>query len=134
MAWIRIGRFDDFKGSNTLLIESDEEGLQPLIDVIRGVEFSGEPASLGRSSSVIAHDKIGVVLERSLKDIGLVSIAARDLVWRRSSEGWSDVIEKLKAMQQSGPCYQYLSGPSDDLQVMVAAGEYGEAWWNSDAG
>lgn len=134
MAWIRIGRFDDFKGSNTLLIECDEQGLQSLIDVIRHVGETGEPSILNQHPGVVAHGGISVVVERSPKDVALITARARDFVWRRSSEAWEDVVGKLRAMQHSGPCHQYLDGSADDLQVMAAIGEYGEDWWSTHAG
>jgi hypothetical protein len=134
MAWIRIGRFDDFKGSNTLFIESDEAGLQSLIDVIEAVGLSGKPSTLEQCPGVVAHGGIRVAVERSLKDIGLVAAGNRLFVWRRSTEAWADVVQKLRAMQHAGPCHQYFDGPADDLQVMTAIGEYGDGWWNSHAG
>jgi hypothetical protein len=133
MAPIRIGHFDDFKGSNTLLIECDDEGLRSLIDLIRDVATSGEPSMLERRPDVVAHGAVRVSLERSVDDVGLVAADGRSFAWRRSSEGWTDIAAKLQAMQGTGPCHQYLDGPTDTLQVTAAIGEYGEAWWNNHA-
>jgi hypothetical protein len=134
MAWIRVGRFDDFKGSNTLFIESDEDGLQSLIDVIRDVGLFGEPSHLEQCPDVIAHGAISVAVERSPEDVGLIAAGNRDFVWRRSSEAWADIVQKLTVMQRAGACHQYLDGPADELQVIAAIGEYGEAWWKGHAG
>ena len=91
MPLIRIGHFDDFKGSNTLFIECDDEGLRSLIDLIRDVAASGEPSILERHPDVIAYGAVGVSLERSIKDVGLVAVNDRSFVWRRSSEAWERV-------------------------------------------
>jgi hypothetical protein len=133
MAWIRIGHFEDFKGSDTLLIECDEQGLQSLIDVILHVGEAGGRSILEEHPVVRAYGGISVVIERSQEYVGLIAVGARHFVWRRSSEAWEDVVDKLRAMQHAGPCHQYLDGPSDNLQVMAAIGEYGGDWWEIHA-
>ena len=102
-----------------------------MIDLIRDVATSGEPSILERRLDVIAHGAVGVSLERSLDDVGLVAGSDRNFIWRRSSQAWANIVAKLQAMQGAGPTHQYLDGPADTLQVMAAIGEYGEAWWNS---
>jgi hypothetical protein len=47
---------------------------------------------------------------------------------RAIEDGWTDVVEKLAAME-TGPGHQYLDGPRDDVQVMASIGEYGDEWW-----
>ena len=134
MGSIRIGRFDDFKGLNTLLIEADEEGLESLIELIRQVERSGQSSRLDQCPGAILYGSVSVIAERSPDDIGVVAPNGRDFVWRRSPLAWTEVVEKLQAMQNAGPCHQYVGGPTDHLQVMIAKGEYGDAWWKRHAG
>jgi hypothetical protein len=133
MGSIRIGRFDDFKGSNTLLIEADEEGLESLIEIIRQVA-SGQSSRLDQCPGVISYGSLRVGAETSSEDIGVVASNGREFIWRLSPASWAEAVEKLQAMQGAGPCHQYLSGPTDHLHVMVAKGEYGDAWWKSHAG
>jgi hypothetical protein len=65
-------------------------------------------------------------------DRGLLERAADDLHWSRSRDGWSDVLEKLRSLAAATrPGHHYLDGPSDDLQVIASAAEYGEEWWNT---
>jgi len=99
MASIRIGRFDDFKGSNTLLIEADEEGLAALIAVIRNVELSGQSLRLDKCLGVTSYGTLSIIAESSPDDIGMVAPNDQDLVWRRSPLAWTEVVEKLQAMQ-----------------------------------
>ena len=131
MPFIRIGHFDDFKGSKTLPIECDDEGLRTLIELIRDVATSGEPSILERHPDVIACGAVGISLERSVDDVGLIAGSDRNFVWRRSSQAWATIVAKLLAMQGVGPAHQYLDGSADILQVIVAIGEYGEPWWSS---
>jgi hypothetical protein len=53
-------------------------------------------------------------------------------VFRSPEDGWTDVVEKLAAME-TGPGHQYLDGPRDDVQVMASFEEYGDEWWNRHA-
>jgi hypothetical protein len=71
-------------------------------------------------------------LIRAADDIGILRSGGTAFVWRRSQDGWADVVDKLAAMEGSG-CHQYLDGPRDDLQVMVSIGEYGDGWWSVHA-
>ena len=128
MTWIQVGRFDDFGGSDTLLFECDPDGLQALINVVRGVEVHGEPSPLVPGSGIVVHGGITVTFEQSREDVGLVAIEDRDYIWRLSSEGWAEVVEKLAVMQRAHDGHQYFEG-ADDLTIMVAIGEYGDEWW-----
>jgi hypothetical protein len=67
---------------------------------------------------------------RAVKDTGMVRTRGTEFVWRRSEEGWLEVVEKLAVMK--GACHQFLDAPRDDVQVMASTGEYGEAWWRDN--
>jgi plasmid stabilization system protein ParE len=130
---IRIGFFEAFKGANTLLIEVDEEGLASLIDRIADVGRSGKASILGKWSGALTYGSITVAVERATEDAGLIVTSERDFVWRRSSDAWAEVSEKLRAMRERGPRHQYFDGPADAVKVMIAIGEYGQAWWDTHA-
>lgn len=132
MGSIRIGRFDNFKWRDTLLIEVDDEGLESIIALCQYVEHGGQ-LRLEDCADAVSYGAIGVAAECSSQDVGLVASNDREFIWRRSPAGWADVVEKLRAMRNSEPCHQYLDAPTDCLQVMVAKGEYGDAWWRSHA-
>ena len=128
MGSIRVGFFDDFKGADTLLIDVDVEGLHALIAWLRDVIWSGRKVVLSDCSGVTFQSGLRVEVVSSPEDTGLVRTGEMAFVWQRSEDGWTDVVEKLAAMD-TGACHQYLDGPRDDRQVMASIGEYGDAWW-----
>jgi hypothetical protein len=134
MAWIRIGRFDDFKGAETLLIEADSTGMDTLIGVIHRLRRSGTPMRLDQQSGAQVHGDLAIVVEVVPRDEGISASGPNQLHWRRTSEGWADIVGKLRALREAeDPGHHYLDGPADSLQVMAAIGEYGEAWWDRNA-
>jgi hypothetical protein len=133
MRSIRVGFFEDFKGADTLLIDIDRDGLLGLIAWLREVISSGRKAALSDCPGVTLQSTLRVDVFRSPDDIGLVRVAQGALVWQRSEDGWTDVVEKLAAMEL-GACHQYLDGPRDDVQVVASIGEYGDNWWRRQGG
>ena len=128
MRSIRVGFFGDFKGADTLLIDVDAEGLRGLMAWLRNVMSSDRRALLSACPGVTLQSTLRVDVFRSPDDIGLVRAAEWVFVWQRSEDGWTDVVEKLAAME-TGAGHQYLDGPRDDVQVMASIGEYGDEWW-----
>jgi hypothetical protein len=129
MGSIRVGFFEDFKGADTLLIDVNAEGLRSLIAWLRDVISSGRRVALSDCPGVTLQSGLRVDAFSSPDDTGLVRTAERAFVWQRSEDGWTDVVEKLAAME-AGACHQYLEGPRDDMQVMASIGEYGDEWWH----
>lgn len=128
MAWIRIGRFGDFKGADTLLIEADRAGFRLLIEEIQQLQDSVLPRRLGQHGDVKIRGNLTLLIEQVLNDRGLVGRDASHLTWQRSADGWSDIVAKLRVLESAGqPGHHYLNGPADELQVMAAIGEYGRA-------
>jgi hypothetical protein len=126
---IRVGFFEDFKGADTLLIDVDREGLRDLIACLR--EVSSERKSwLSDRPGVSLQSGLRVELECVLHDAVLMKTAESEFVWRRSQDGWMEIIEKLELMEE-GACHQYLDGPRDGVQSMASIGEYGLGWWNN---
>lgn len=130
MGFIRVGFFEDFKGADTLLIDVDREGLRDLIAWLRDVMSSGRKSWLSDCPGVSLQSGLCVELECVLHDAGLLKTAETEFVWRRSQDGWMEIVEKLDVME-GGACHQYLDGPRDAVQSMASIGEYGHGWWNS---
>jgi hypothetical protein len=134
MSKIRIGRFDEFRGRRALLIDADSAGLQLLIDLIRQVQRSGSVRAVEWQADVTTPGDFRFCIETVAEDRGLVT-DGDGIRWSRSSEGWSDVVDKLRAMREAGEfCHQYLDGPADDVQVVASTGEYDDGWWRDHAG
>jgi hypothetical protein len=135
MALIRIGRFDNFGGADTLLIEGDQAGFKSLIRAIHELQGSSQPVRLTDHPDVIIYGGFSCVLEVASEDRGLVVLSTESLSWRRSLDGWTDIVVKLLLLEGAvSPGHHYLDGPTDDLQVIASVGEYGQSWWNSHAG
>jgi len=128
MASIRIGFFEDFKGADTLLLDVDREGLDALIAWLQTATCSGRNTTISHCPGAAVQSGLQIDLSRAPNDVGIVRTTGTEFVWQRSEEGWTEVIDKLAAME-SGACHQYLEGPSDGVQVMASIGEYGDSWW-----
>ena len=128
-----MGFFEDFKGADTLLLDVDQDGLQALIECLQVLTSSGRKTTMSDCPGVVLQPGLRVDLLGAVDDAGLVRTAARQFVWRRSEEGWAEVVDKLAAME-IGACHQYLDGPRDNVQVMASIREYGEAWWHRYGG
>ena len=101
MGSIRVGFFEDFKGADTLLIDVDADGLRGLIAWLRDVMSSDRRVLLSACPGVTLQSTPRVDVFRSPEDIGLVKAAERAFVWQRSEDGWTDVVEKLAAMERA---------------------------------
>ncbi|HEY2386418.1 MAG TPA: hypothetical protein VGK30_05620 [Candidatus Binatia bacterium] len=135
MGVIRIGRFDNFSGRNTLLLETNQNGLVSLIDSIERVQRMSVPVALHELPEALSYGGVQCTAELHAEDRGLVEREVAAFTWRRSRTGWLDVVAKLRSLQGlHSPAHQYLDGPTDDLQVVLAVDEYGERWWKSQAG
>jgi hypothetical protein len=111
MGSIRVGFFEEFKGANTLLIDVDHEGLRGLIAWLREVTSSGRKAGLSDCPGVSLQSRLRVDVFRVPVDVfrvpddtGLLRMAEREFVWRRSEDGWMDIVEKLVVME-AGACH-----------------------------
>ena len=118
---------------DTLFLDVDHEGLNALIAWLQTATSSGWTISINHCPGAVVQSALHVDLSRAPNDTGLVRTAGTECVWRRSEEGWAEVIDKLAAME-GGAGHQYLEGPSDDVQVMASIGEYGDSWWRSHGG
>ena len=129
MSPIRVGFFDDFKGADTLLIDVNADGLRCLIAWIREVMSSGRQIALSECPGVTLQAGTRVEASCVRDDAGLLRTATSAFVWQRSAEGWTDVVDKLAAMETGG-CHQYLDGLRDDVRVIASIGEYDDEWWS----
>jgi hypothetical protein len=97
------------------LIDVDAERLRSVIACLRDVISSGRKVALSDCPGANLHLGLQVEAFPGRDDTGLVKTAERAFVWQRSEEGWTDIVEKLKALGM-GAGQQYLDGPRDDAQ------------------
>jgi hypothetical protein len=133
MASIRMGFFEDFKGADTLLLDVDHEGLKALIAWLRTATSPGRRIAINHCPAAVVQPGLRVDVLSAPNKTGLVRTSGTEFVWKRSEEGWAEVIDKLAAME-SGACHQYLEGPTGDVQVIASIGEYGDSWWRGQGG
>jgi hypothetical protein len=135
MAPIQVGRFDQFKGADTLLIEVDIGGLATLVASFRALaERAQRQVEFHQLPGGISHGGTILIGEVSADDVGLCELRPAQLTWRRSSDGWADLASKLATLEGVSSGHQYLDGPSDGIQVIAAIGEYGDQWWIKHGG
>jgi hypothetical protein len=130
MAPIQLGRFDQFKGANTLLIEVDTDGLATFLASFRALaEGAQRRVEFHQLPGVTSHGRTILIGELLADDVGLRELQPGQLSWCRSSDGWADLADKLAALAGVSSGHQYLDGPADGIQAIVAIGEYGDHWW-----
>jgi hypothetical protein len=117
---IRVAFSEHFKGKNTLLIDIDRDGLHDLIAWLRGMTSAGRNATLTDLKGVDVQPGVRVAMVCTTIDAGMARASETQFVWRRSADGWIDIVEKLAEME-TGACHRYLDGPRDDVQVMARA-------------
>jgi len=127
---MRLGHFQEFKGSDMVLLSCD------------GVEISMLRALLSRSIprglTVAIHD-LAKVSDRYPARLfvcpkaATVDSASRDFVWRLSENEYSDLDSKLEALESVLAGHQYFMLPGTPSELMVSVGEYSDQWWQHDA-
>lgn len=135
MSLLRVGFFESFKGDDTLLLESDSEGIARLADQLRSL-------ATGERNRLALHELALFEVRHSLEIVAVVSARDRGLrrsgtenvfLWERTREGWEISVELLEAIRDGeSPCHQYLDAEDEDkngIVVQVSQNEYGDAWW-----
>ena len=133
---INLGFFPDWKQTDTLLFSSDTDTLSLLEPSLTDLSLSRrDEINLHELPFVRAHHGIAVIAQRVSVDAG----ASRETVpavfrWARSSEGWAAVLTQIRHLINSGPGHHnYFDGPSDEVVVEFAVGEYNDDWWQRQA-
>ena len=119
MTSVRIGYFEDFKSSDTLLLEADAEGLRALAETFRSLAAGTlDRLALHELPFVQVHHGVQLIATRSNHDRGTRrSDAGNAFLWERDADGWQDAAEKLDVLTQCEEGHHYLD--ADDDQVVV---------------
>lgn len=99
VACVRLGYFEGFKGSNTLLLDGDGDGLGELVQTLSALA-NGERqvVSVHSLPFVSAAQRVELHAHRSLQDVGARK-TGDGFQWRRNSEGWGSVVEQILAVK-----------------------------------
>src|SRR6476646_119994 len=129
MAQVRAGFFRNFKSSDTLLLEGDNDGLSLLVKVFRTLAApTTVPIALRDLPFIDIRHGFQVLMSCSQHDLGANFRTASVIVWARSADGWEEVANKVAVLDEHHPGHQFVDDLSN-ITVMISAGEYGDTWW-----
>jgi len=133
MTSVRIGYFEDFKSSNTLLLEADAKGLGALAEMFRSLAAGTlDHLTLHDLPFVEVHHGVQLTATRTTRDRGTRrDNAGHVFLWERSADGWQDAAEKLDVLTQREKGHHYLDADEDQVVVQVSKCEYGDDWWHA---
>src|SRR5262245_27161421 len=144
VAGVDLGYFEDFKSSDTLLIECDAEGLRLLAGVFRSLQSgASDGLKIEMLPFVQAHDGVCLTARRSCRErVARIEGPSSEFLWEATEAGWEDAADKVEALLEHEQGHQYLQvddgrarrGPPPNhsqlpLIVQVSRGEYGSDWW-----
>ena len=134
---LRMAYLLDFKGDDTILIgAADTRDVEALIALLRPlVEPDAPPLELHRRLAVGPLHPLRLTAYLAEFDEGVCEGSEQASVpvfdWRRTREGWLDVIGKLETLAAADAGHHYMDNfaGTDDAVVMVARSEYPDTWW-----
>jgi len=131
VAAVHLGYFDDFKSSDTLLVDGDAEGLRQLAEILRSLESgSAEIVQIDTLPFVQSHNGVRLSARRSRRDVvtRMAPSSTTEFTWERTTAGWHDAAAKVEALLGLDEGHQYLESAGDQVVVEVSKGEYGSEW------
>src|SRR5689334_20079362 len=130
MTQVRAGFFRNFKSSDTLLLEGDNDGLSLLVKLFRTLAApTTGPIALRNLPFIDIRHGLQVLMSGSQQDVGANFRSAGVIVWARSAAGWEQVADKVAVLDEHHPGQQFV-GDLSNITVMISAGEYGDTWWH----
>ena len=130
MEIVRIGFFEDFKSSDTLLLDGDKEGLEQLAQAMRELARGGkESISFHLLPFVEIHHGVRLFASLSAEDLGTRQRGMSEFEWKRTKSGWEETADKVGVISQCQQGHHYLDAEKDEVTVMVSSIEYGKEWW-----
>ena len=132
MTRVRIGYFEDFKSSKTLLLDADADGLRALAETFRSLA-AGTLSAVGFDELPFmeVHHGVDLLAVRSTHDRIWRADVENVFLWERTAEGWQDSAEKIDVLIQCARGHHYLEAADDQVVVEVSRGEYGDGWWRA---
>lgn len=133
MAKVLLGYFEDFKSSNTLLIEGDPEGLRQLAGLLRSLENgSTNIIEVHTQPFIESHHGIHLIAARAHRDlVARTSSSSNEFRWERTDLSWRDAADKVEVLVESRSAHHCLDAVGDDVVIEVCKGEYGDDWWRA---
>lgn len=126
-----IGFFEDFKGSDALLIGATHDSLSDLIDALEPLSRTGRGPVHVHTLPFVTARGVSLVAESSPTRQGLKKSDGASFAWTRSPEGWAHILDQMRALKGKCCGHQYLDGPTDECVVILSVGEYPEHFWHA---
>lgn len=136
MPWLRIGLFDDFKGSPALLLWGDASGLTVLAEAFRRLSsVVGSSINIRELDCVTGASATHVTLESVYADeAAKVELTETDeraaVVWHGTTAEFARQAKRVDALidgSSAGPCHQFLDPDrGTTIQIIISMGEYPE--------
>lgn len=132
MSRVDLGYFENFKSSDTLLMEGDTDGLRNLAQVLRSLHNgSAAVVEVDALPFVQSHHGVRLTAKRSRRDlVTRAEDASNSFTWERTEAGWQDVADKLEVLVGCREGHHYFDAAHEQVMVEVAKGEYGNNWWS----
>lgn len=132
---IRMGFFENFNGSDVILLDGGPAAFRSLATFLKELENPGA-VSLHIHALPFVEPSGGtqLVAYAVSQELGVRRTNAErpEFSWQLSREGWLEAAEKIERLAGSGHGHQYLSAmTSEDAIVFVSIDEYGDSWWSA---
>ena len=125
---VRLGFFTDFKGGDSVLLHGTSPQLSALIT--RLTEFVASPhEEWPVHSCALVSQRYPAQLFASRSGIS----SSTGFRWRCSPAELPSIQGMLGALVASGSGHQYFDLAGSPAQLIVAAGEYPDSWWEANA-
>jgi hypothetical protein len=125
----RLGFFEDFKSSETILIEADDDGLRRMIAACRALESGAEQVAIHELPFVHNDRDLRLFAARGTRD-RITRLSPNEFRWESSAPGWLEAAEKLDRLTESACGHQFFETASDRIVIQVSKNEYGAKWWD----
>jgi hypothetical protein len=131
MGDLKLGYFEDFKGSDSVLMATSSEGVRSLIQRLRLFAISGDnELPLHQLAWVAPGHEVELYAVRSPRPSGVSSRGRFDLLC--SSSALEDISAKLSSLATRAPGHQYFTLLDSEAQLIVSVGEYDGSFWSTD--
>ena len=121
---LKMGFFEYFKGSNTVLLEGGPIDISQLIERIdKFLISSAEELSVNSFATVSQTHPAKLFIRKSIPE------KENGYYWIINVDDWKRIKNMLVLLRP--PSHQYFILSTQNTQLLISTGEYGEEWWIS---
>lgn len=131
---IRMGFFENFKGSDVILLDGDSLAILKLAELLKGLEDRRSIAlPIHELPFVAAYRGVQLIAHPVSKERGVRRSHPQNpwFTWEYSEEGWLEASKKIERLAHSAHGHQWLGNIEiSDATVFVSFNEYGDQLWS----